>query len=463
MSLLLAAALCLAPQTPNTAPPGSRQFGPFLLGSYPAYNNGGQVTELGLLHGEGLESFGLFRPGAVPPTLSPERPLLVLFHIYGGDGDIELESWTEFSDEADARHWYILAPDQDVPSLGLSSTSSSLRRKTYGNVDAQDRLELTLRWVLDHYPIDRDRIYGVGFSMGGGDVVSYAAQHLDPTRGAFAAVATNAGTLCLTQEYWLNPSSREALERAVGGGTGPTTGNAFDYERFSSLLYSDPSQASSLDLGRRHPIQNLARTPLQAWIDTREPSVHLTGFVDDIEVVLGAPHPGSYFERHDVTGTGDPHRWITFDYGAVCDTFATKQLVVPETAHLTVSRDARYWDLWLRRIDSRAFGEVRYDFTQVGVTGTLDRVSITDCRNIERVRFDGGVLGLGMTSFYEVELQRQQPQPVRLELQQVSQPIFVQLNGASIGPAPGIWTYDLATHTLTLHSSASATDVWTIL
>lgn len=474
MSLLLATALALAPQNLTTAPGGSLERAPVRVappqGSYPSYTNGGRTTQLGLLHGEGLETFGLFRPGPLPtnqPNLATERPLLVLFHSFAGDGDIELEAWTEFSDEADARYWYILAPDQDVPLLGFSPTGSTLRRKTYGSDHAQERLALTLRWVLNHYPIDRTRIYAVGFSMGGGDAVSYAAQHLNPEQGAFAAVATNAGTLCLTEEYSQNPLSRDALERAIGGGSAPSASNIFDFEQFSSLLYQYPLfGGSTLDLGRRHPVENLASTPLQAWIDTREPSAHLTRFTDDLEVLFGAPQPGGLFQRHDVTGapSDHPHRWATFDYGAVCDTFASQYLVVPKAARLTVSRDARYWDLGVKRANPNAFGEVSYDFTGVGVSGNpIDRVFIADCHNIERVCFDGGALLLGMANYYEVELQRNQSAPMRLELQHVQQPSLVLHHGAPTAPAPGVWTYDGGTQTLVLHSTGAATDVWTIL
>jgi hypothetical protein len=250
----------------------------------------------------------------------------------------------------------------------------------------------------------------------------------------------------------------------VGRGAGPAYGSAFYYERFSSLLYSDPSQASLLDLGRRHPIQNLVSTPLQAWIDTGELSLHITQFVDDLELVLGAPLPGSNFERHDVTRTSTTHAWSTYDYGAVCDTFATKELDVPATAHLAVSRDARYWDLWIQCIDPDTFGEVHYDFTGVGVSGTVDRVRIVDCRNMRRVRFDGGVLGLGMTGApYEVELHGNPDRPVRLEVQSVPRPSTVFRNGIDVTDAPpGIWAYDAGTQELTLLSAVAATDLWTI-
>ncbi|MEZ6015200.1 MAG: hypothetical protein R3F49_08810 [Planctomycetota bacterium] len=460
-ALALVQAPVVAPNGPGRAV--TRVSSP--SGPYLPYLNGGRVTQLGLLHSAGLETFGLFRPGPLPAGLSSERPLVVFFHSYGGDGDGELEAYTRFSDEADQRHWYVLAPDQDVPLFGIAPNGSSRRRKTFGSDEAQRRLDLTLRWVLENYPIDRERIYGVGFSMGGGDMLSYAAQHRNPARGAFAAVAVNAGTLCLSQEYWRNPASQDALQVAVGGGAPPNANNAFDFERLSSLRYASPFGSSVLDLGVRHPVQNLVGVPIQAWIDTREPSSHLTDFVDDLELVLGPSQPTGLFQRHDVLGTGpSAHVWETFDFTQVCNSLAAQRLVVPDVADLLVSRDARYGDVRVTRVNSREFGELRHDFSRVGVPGMIDRVSVVDCVNIARVELDAAVLGIGMASAaYQVQLEGNPNRSVRLDLKGVSRPLQVLRNGVDLTQSPGTaWAYQAATSTLVLVSAANATDLWAL-
>ncbi len=453
-------------QTPGVAPDGPgdavTRVAP-VSGPYLPYTNGGRVTQLGLLHSAGVETFGFFRPGPLPSGLPPERPLVVLFHSYGGDGDGELEAYTRFSDEADQRHWYVLAPDQDVPLFGFAPNGSSRRRRTYGSDEAQRRLNLTLRWVLEHYPIDRERIYGVGFSMGGGDMLSYAAQYRDPARGAFAAVAVNAGTLCLSEEYWRNVASQDALQVAVGGQAPPNASNAFDFERLSTLRYASPFGPSVLDLGVRHPVQNLVGVPIQAWIDTREPSAHILGFVDDLELLLGTSQSTVPFQRYDVLGTGfSAHVWETFDFHQVCSSFAAQRLVVPDIAELLVSRDARYGDVRVTRVNAREFGELRHDFSQIGLPGTTDRVSIVDCVNIARVELDAAVLGLGMTSaMYEIELAGNPNRSVRLDLAHVSRPLQVLRNGVDLTQNPGTdWAYLDTTSTLVLVSPANTTDLW---
>jgi len=61
-------------------------------------------------------------------------------------------------------------------------------KENFGAPLPQDQQQQVIDWVLAHYPIDRDRIYGIGFSMGGGGVASYAARHLDRTGAMFAAM-----------------------------------------------------------------------------------------------------------------------------------------------------------------------------------------------------------------------------------------------------------------------------------
>lgn len=461
---LVLAALALAPQiqtpspTPGAAMP-SRRAVPALV--YPSYPNGGRVTQLGLPHAAGIETFGLFRPGALPQQTPQARPLLVLFHSFGGDGDAELEAWTEFSDEADQRYWYVLAPDQDVPSLGFLN-GSPLRRKTYGIEAAQQRFALALRWVLATYPIDRMRIYGVGFSMGGGDLLSFAAQYQDPSDFAFAAVATNAGTLCLSEEYWRNPNPG-ALAAVVGGGAGPNPQNRFAYERLSALLYANPYGPSALDLGRRHPVENLRATPLQAWVDVREPSAQLLGFHTDLDVLLGPSVVGGAFERFDVLGTASSaHVWETFDYWLVCERFGAARYSTPLVADLCVTRDARYGEVSVTRVTAGAFGELSYDLTQIGQAGALDRARIVDCVNIATARFDGGVHGLGMSTAYELEVEGNPTRDWLLAVDHVPAPNGIFRNGVDVASLQNVWAYDPATQTLRVLATAGQTTLWTI-
>ena len=110
---------------------------------------------------------------AVPRNPLPSPPLLVMFHGYSTSENSCLTQ-TPLMKMAMERGWYVVAP------LGA-------HQMNYGVPYSQANIEFVLDWVLHTLPIDTDRIYGIGFSMGGGGVSSYAARHLDPDHARFAA------------------------------------------------------------------------------------------------------------------------------------------------------------------------------------------------------------------------------------------------------------------------------------
>ena len=80
-------------------------------------------------------------------------PVLTLFHGYGEHlRDTVLR--TDLVDEAMSRGWLVFAP------LGAHEFN-------YGIDYAQDNIERAFEFIGARLPLDLDRIYGVGFSMGG--------------------------------------------------------------------------------------------------------------------------------------------------------------------------------------------------------------------------------------------------------------------------------------------------------
>src|SRR6185503_13512505 len=115
---------------------------------------------------------------------STPAPMLVVFHKFG------VSHWdafynTSFITEARNRGWYLVAP------LGASGVS-------FGSIESQVNTRAALEIVTELYNVDKTRVYGVGFSMGGGNVVSYAARNLDPQRIMFAAICDHTGGISLT-------------------------------------------------------------------------------------------------------------------------------------------------------------------------------------------------------------------------------------------------------------------------
>ena len=115
------------------------------------------------------ELFSLYVPSS--PS-GQARPLIVGFHGFGVS-HLDFSYYnTDILAEAAARDWFVLAPIQINPVLNTGDIS-------FGSAESQLNVEHVLNYVLDEWPIDLDRIYGIGFSMGGGNAVSYAARHRD--------------------------------------------------------------------------------------------------------------------------------------------------------------------------------------------------------------------------------------------------------------------------------------------
>src|SRR5262245_16368249 len=76
--------------------------------------------------------------------------------------------------------------------------------RTYGNESFHRHTEAAIRDVLTQFCVDRNRIYGYGLSMGGGNVLNYTARHLDPpaSEGMFAAAINHTGSVAFPIEYF---------------------------------------------------------------------------------------------------------------------------------------------------------------------------------------------------------------------------------------------------------------------
>jgi poly(3-hydroxybutyrate) depolymerase len=92
------------------------------------------------------------------------------------------------------RGWYVVMHDGGETPCAAGSHS------TMGNENFQRHTEAVIQNVLCRFDIDKNRVYGYGFSMGGGEVLSYAARHRNPAsnHGFFAAVVNHSGY------FWIN-------------------------------------------------------------------------------------------------------------------------------------------------------------------------------------------------------------------------------------------------------------------
>lgn len=201
MSIL--AALCATPIAWLAAPQQIPQAQPCLVGTWPRTSAVSGITET---PGDPCDFFFIDGPPAASIP-SGGAPLLVLFHGFGGRYDEYADpngDWGDFPlfDVAKQRGWFVLMHDGGQNAglcAGPVSTPCSPTSGVFATLGAEPFMihtERVLEHVLCSYPIDRQRIYGYGFSMGGDELMAYAARHLDPTapHGMFAALISQSAT-----------------------------------------------------------------------------------------------------------------------------------------------------------------------------------------------------------------------------------------------------------------------------
>src|SRR5690606_29947963 len=108
-----------------------------------------------------LERIQIMTPFGFDPN-GPDLPLVVAFNGWGMSAGSFFNGMSTIPDEANVRGWMVVAV-------------TCLDDKSYGWIVGQTGIEVALKYVDHYYPVDRDRIYAVGWSAGGGSVASYAA------------------------------------------------------------------------------------------------------------------------------------------------------------------------------------------------------------------------------------------------------------------------------------------------
>ncbi|MEM8712823.1 MAG: hypothetical protein AAGG01_17870 [Planctomycetota bacterium] len=403
---------------------------------------------------QGVELFSLFVPDS--PADQP-RPLLTAFHgAATSHGDIYFRA-QQFFVEADQRDWFLIAP--------LQANLTGPQDVSYASVQSQLHVEVLIDLILKSYAIDRDRLYGVGFSMGGGNALSYAARHRDRRTGAFAALVNHTGSVALSDVHRNAPVSiADVLEVIFGG---PPDGPAFEWQR-SSLIELDASGA--LLPGGVHMARNLVSVPIQTWFNTQDSFAYLRNQQMEFSTFMESL-PGHRHELITVPGgvgnCFDQHCWGTLDIPAVCDWLEQQTLDrSPLSGTVLMDRDARWGAFDVEMRQSTAFASFEFERRPA-----QNQLVIEQARNLSRVR--ASVARLGLT----VDGSAGQPLTVStrgfegagtaIELRGFSAaPSFLRRNGVPFGPtcggSPGSvgWCYDAAEGTVTIRETSNLAVLW---
>lgn len=322
------------------------------------------------------ELFTLFVP-STPPGVS--RPLLTCFH--GANvSHLDIFFNTTYLQEADARGWFLIAP--------LQREQNPYGQLNYASADSQFHVEAVIAFVLRFYDIDLDRLYGVGFSMGGGSAMSFAARHRDRATGAFAAVVNHTGSVALSDVYAKQASVQTAMETIFGGT--PATA-AFEYQR-SSVVELDA--AGVLLPSGRHMARNLEHVPVRTVYGLGD---SLTYLVDQC-VQLDSYMQTLPQATHQLFALGVPticapqsHCWETLNETAACDFLDAQTLrSAPQAGGYLIDRDDVVWGRF--RVEATLQGQ--FASMEYEADPAANEIRVDQTSNLDTLRFDVRDFGL---------------------------------------------------------------------
>lgn len=269
------------------------------------------------------ERYWIHGPSAVPPG---GAPLVVLFHGAGMGNHNEMmntlpcSNWGNynFTSVATQNGWFVMMHDGGQFNGGTCvtqypgcQTGPGGYWQTFGTEEFHLHTDAAIAHALSHYPIDPDRIYGYGFSMGGNEVMIYAARHLDPTNeGMFAAIVAHStygpaySDLCASFANCIYSTPDDLCAIAT------TPAERFNWYRANTLAFdcsamcpvtnpSDIDDWNSLAL-------NIKDLPIKLMYHVNENRPDMEQFNEVLNLWLG----GSALQHLTTSsGCGNYHRW----------------------------------------------------------------------------------------------------------------------------------------------------------
>jgi hypothetical protein len=323
-------------------------------------------------------------PGGYAPGNDPV-PLVIGYHGYGSSAaSVALQ--TTLDEECNARGWFYMSP-------------TGLDDQLFGSNPSQINTEAALQFLLDNFSIDPDRIYMVGFSMGGGVCANFAARRRDPDGIMIAALGVVSGTFDWTITWNLgDPAVQDLLENPFNFGGTPFQ-FPFAYQASSGLYFSVgsyPPLPGALEFGRSMAL-NLGHVPTYVTWDLDDTLPEVLAEEPVFQGVLAAL--GGTLVSKPVTGTPSPkHSWAVLNEADLFNFFDGKVA----QRYPTIIEGLAEKDKVVGWIDVRQ--AEAGDFTRLdamAVPGSAS-ASVSGVTNARRVTLDLAAAGLAGTGSLHV-------------------------------------------------------------
>jgi acetyl esterase/lipase len=328
--------------------------------------------------------YEIYQPG-LPPI-----PLVFAYHGYGSSAN-SVAVLSQIDDECYERGWAYFAP-------------TGMDDQLFGSPLCIQNVEAALAWMLEHFNIDPERIYLVGFSMGGGIVTNYAARHRDPNGTMVAALGIVSGTFDWTMTWKLGSTSLKTLMQSSFNFSGPANNSTykFNYQRASGLYYSYASYPplggpAVVPLETSCLAANLATIPTYITWDTDDTLPEVVQQENQMWTLVQSL--GGTVEYHTTTGTihpinglPAPHSWAVLDEDALFDFFEGKVADrTPDSFHAVMAESGDVSWLSLTQEVSNAFSIVD------GIADAeIPSVQLSNVLNADAIHLDMNTLGFNI-------------------------------------------------------------------
>jgi len=372
-----------------------------------------------------------------PPTLTKGKkvPILVAFHKCC-NSELDITVNTSFPAEARARGWFLMAP------LGAFQPN-------YASIPSQQNTKDAIDFVLERFGnyINRNRIYGVGFSMGGGSALSYAARHVDPSEAMFAALVNHTGTLDLRDTYLQSAGDTRTVLSFLFGGT-PAM-QPFNYRR-SSLVVGEASMLGfnpSVSMGR-----NLTHVPiLDVRAEFDEPATSYLLAQNALFESLMSFFGGNV--TVDIKAGVSVHAWSTLVESEALDFLEQYRLELPTSAASLADRDDRFFYFDIVQGVPGSFSPFEWE-----IRSRTNRIDFSETSNITSIAFDPEEAGLSLRETLVIRTGTADSTKDAILLEGFSfPPVEVLRDGLPFLT----WVHDFATSTLTLpDTGGSQSHTW---
>ncbi len=241
------------------------------------------------------------------PTGRP-HPMLVAYHGFGASAK-SVAAQSTLDEECNERGWVYLSV-------------TGLDDRLFGTAAAQQHVEAAVGWMLERFHVDPDRIAMVGFSMGAGVTMNFAARHRDPDGIVLAGIGLVSAAGDWTSTWTTGGAGVKSIMETPLNFGAPPSADPFAYRRWSATFHAG---GGPFGIGSIQPHEsmasNLGATPVYLTWDFGDP----TGFVADqcselagfLPTLGGDVLVDTTFQTVDPdTGAPAPHSWAVLDEAA---------------------------------------------------------------------------------------------------------------------------------------------------